>query len=72
MTVAATISDHLKWPNRISSFLFCLFLLTGLMTAGDDVYAEPYMAVQMGLKCSGCHVNPTGGGKRNDGDKQNR
>ena len=66
MTVAATISDHLKWPNRISSFLFCLFLLTGLMTAGDDVYAEPYMAVQMGLKCSGCHVNPTGGGKRNE------
>ena len=40
----------------------CLTLLC--LACAQNVRAEPYLAVQKGMKCASCHTSPSGGGKR--------
>jgi hypothetical protein len=42
-----------------------LVVVAALLAPWQRSWAEPYLAVESGLKCISCHTNPTGGGKRN-------
>lgn len=56
-------------PNPCFRLAFnwaALSILASVLYWPSSVQAEPYLAIQEGYKCSQCHVNMTGGGKRTD------
>jgi hypothetical protein len=54
-----------KRMNRLQSMTRRTFAIS-LILGFANLMAEPYIAVRTGFKCSQCHVNQTGGGKRTD------
>lgn len=51
---------------RLRKISVCTLAGVAAWLAASFAYAEPYLAIQEGYKCSKCHVNMTGGGKRTD------
>jgi hypothetical protein len=52
-------------PRKLFTSL-AICILGSIYWGAPSVRAEPFLAIQEGYKCSQCHVNMTGGGKRTD------
>jgi hypothetical protein len=54
-----------KTKTALQGMLFISFVAM-LSASSFVIQAEPYLAIKNNLKCMACHVNPNGGGLRND------